>query len=144
MDIWRVIGSDVWIVFVVGTLIDRDVLPAYTASDSLVIKGIALLVSKYIRVVYALAGVFFIYVLVNTRLNIKNITLPNWIKELNTTCFGIYLFQQFVLQILYYKTSLPTIVGPYWLPWIGLILTLIISYILTKLTLKTKIGRELI
>lgn len=80
---------------------------------------------------------------VNYFTHTKKCRIPKWIIELNTTCFGIYLFQQFILQILYYKTSLPTIVGPYWLPWIGLAITLVTSYILTKLSLKTNIGRQL-
>ena len=110
----------------------------------MIVKAIVLLTAKYIRVIYALAGIAFIYVLTNHILKTKKLNIPTWVKDLNTTCFGVYLFQQFILQILYYKTSLPSIVGSYWLPWIGLIVTLIISYILTKLSLKTRLGRQLI
>ncbi len=61
--------------------------------------------------------------------------------KLASCCFGIYLFQQFVLQLLYYKTSFPVIVGPYWLPWCGFVIAAVVSYILTDVLLKSKIGR---
>jgi peptidoglycan/LPS O-acetylase OafA/YrhL len=91
----------------------------------------------------AVSGVAFVYGLVNYLIEGKKLTIPQWVVELNGLCFGIYLFQQFILQILYYKTTLSSLIGPYWLPWIGLIVTLILSYLLTKLSLKTKIGRKL-
>lgn len=131
------------IAFYFGTLTIRDILPQYIETGSIIIKGCGLLIGMYIKIVYSLLGIAFIYMFVNYFTHLKNISIPKWIIELNTTCFGIYLFQQFILQILYYKTSLPTIVGPYWLPWIGLAITLVTSYILTKIFLKTKLGRQL-
>lgn len=131
------------ITFCLGSLAIRDLLPQYIETGSILVKGCSLIVGKYIQIIYASLGIAFIYMFVNYFTYLKNITIPKWIIELNATCFGIYLFQQFILQILYYKTSLPTIVGPYWLPWIGLAITLVTSYILTKISLKTKIGKSL-
>lgn len=59
-------------------------------------------------------------------------------------CFGIYLFQQFILQLLYYKTDFPLWVGPYWLPWCGFVVATVASLVLSLLFLKTKTGRFLI
>ena len=98
---------------------------------------------SYLRLLCAASGVAFVYSIVNYLIEGKGLAIPRWLVELNGLCFGIYLFQQFILQILYYKTSLPSLVGPYWLPWVGLIVTLCISWLLTKLSLKTKIGRSL-
>lgn len=137
------LGGGFLLLFVMGTLLDRDVLSDIIANSSLIFKGIAILCSKYVRVVYALCGVIFIYELVNFLLHVKNWEVPKWLQELNKTCFGIYLFQQFILQFLYYKSSLPSLVGPYWLPWIGLVVALLVSYALTKISLKTSIGRQL-
>lgn len=64
--------------------------------------------------------------------------------NLAACCFGIYLFQQFALQLLYYKTSFPVVAGPYWLPWCGFGIATILSYFLSVLLLKTKTGRFLI
>lgn len=60
--------------------------------------------------------------------------------KISACCFGIYLFQQFVLQLLYYKTSLPLLVGPYWLPWCGFVVAALVSYLLSDLWLKLKWG----
>lgn len=64
--------------------------------------------------------------------------------KLATYCFGIYLFQQFILLLLYYKTSFSVGVGPYLLPWIGFVIATITSYYLTALFLKTKAGKYLL
>lgn len=57
---------------------------------------------------------------------------------------GVYLFQQFILQTLYCHTKLPSMLGPYWLPWLGFIIALIGSLFLSFLFHKTKMGRFLI
>lgn len=131
------------VLFILGSLFEKVIVPQFSQSTSLLIKGGVYIVSKYVRITYALSGVVFIFLLVNYLLSRKVSEVPNWIKSLNTTCFGIYLYQQFILQALYYKTDLPIIAGPLILPWVGLVITLILSYLLTKLSLKTKIGRLL-
>ena len=130
--------------FILGILFIRDVLPQYqTMSENLIVKGAILEISTYVKLIYSALGVLFTYVFVNYLLNKTERNVPNWIMHFNKMCFGVYLFQQFILQILYYKTALPAIVGAYWLPWIGLFVILIVSYILTMLSLKTKIGKLL-
>lgn len=84
------------------------------------------------------------YLSVNYLIEKKRITIPNWLIKFNGLCLGIYLFQQFILQFFYYKTSMPILLGSYWLPIVGFILTLILSILLSNLTLKTKLGRFLI
>lgn len=64
-------------------------------------------------------------------------------NEVARCSFGIYLFQQFILMILYYKTDFPVVVGN-WLPWIGFVVTLVASLGLSYLLLKTKTGKYLI
>jgi surface polysaccharide O-acyltransferase-like enzyme len=98
----------------------------------------------YIKIVYALCGIAFTYLLVNYFVSTKGKTPPEFIVKLNRSCFGIYLFQQFILQALYYKTNLPTIVGAYWLPWVGFAVALFGSYLLTRMLLSFKIGRQLV
>ena len=66
------------------------------------------------------------------------------VLEFGKYCFGIYLFQQFILQILYYKTSAPDIMGPIGIPWFACVVTLVISYLLTRVLFKTHVGRFLI
>ena len=131
------------LLFVVLIVVNRDILSVSLESNSLIARGLGAIGRRYMQLICAASGVAFAFFVVNYVMETKNITIPKWIIELNGVCFGIYLFQQFILQILYYKTALPTLVGPYWLPWVGLIVTLVCSYLLTKLSLKTKIGRQL-
>lgn len=92
--------------------------------------------------IYASAGslIFYLTTLYYTQFyEIKTI-----IRKAATTCFGVYLFQQFILKFMYYKTSVPAFVGPYMLPWVGFIITLPLSYLVTTLILRTKVGKFLI
>ena len=104
---------------------------------------LAMLVGKNAcRLVYASLGVMALYstvVYYTQRHQLKPFTV-----KLASCCFGIYLFQQFILQLLYYKTSFPVIVGPYWLPWCGFVIAVIVSYLLSALLLKTRTGKFLI
>ncbi|MCD8290221.1 MAG: acyltransferase [Prevotella sp.] len=59
-------------------------------------------------------------------------------------CYGVYIYQQFILKYLYYNTQLPFKVSAVALPWIGLVITLFLSLLLCHFTLKTKFGRYLI
>lgn len=59
-------------------------------------------------------------------------------------CYGVYIYQQFVLQVLYYKTPLPLSVGAWLLPWVASAITLAASLLLCHLTLRTRFGRFLI
>lgn len=130
--------------YVIGLYVQEgDCMNVYIDSDNLIIKVFVVEFMKYVKIIYSILGIVFIYVLVNYFLEVKRMKVAPWVIKLSSYCFGIYLFQQFILQILYYKTSLPNLVGFYWLPWVGLIITLALSYLLTKLSLKTKLGRKL-
>ena len=106
-------------------------------------KVIRVFVLKYGSLLYALSGSVFAWLVANKYLDKGGIVSP-YVFKLNSLCFGIYLFQQFILQILYYKTDLPQLVGPYFLPWIACTITLVTSYLLSVMCLKNKIGRFLI
>jgi len=133
-----------WILFVVLFAVLRpmhDVL-ASTGDVSKPVKLAMLAGKNACRIVYASLGVMVFYCMVvyyTQRHQLKPFTI-----KLASCCFGIYLFQQFVLQLLYYKTNFPVIVGPYWLPWCGFVIAVVVSYLLSALLLKTKTGKFLI
>lgn len=70
-------------------------------------------------------------------------SVNSFMLELNGYCMGIYLLQQFILKFLYYYTDLPQI-GSYILPIVSFLITLVLSYIITKISCKTRIGRMLL
>ena len=113
-------------------------------SDNLILRATIVEICKYIRFVTAFAGIAFVYATTNFFIIHKGKNIPLWLQDFNEQCFGVYVFQQFVLQILYYKTSLPSIIGPYWLPWIGLVIALSSSYLLSKLVRSFKLGRAIL
>ena len=131
-------------VFLIGTLIIRDHITPELAQCSIIKKGILLEVSTYIRIIYALLGIGMAYMLVNYLLQKEYIRPKTWVENMNQYCYGIYLFQQFILQYLYYKTSFPERVGPYWLPWLGFLIALCLSFLFSYLLRKTRVGRMLI
>lgn len=89
-------------------------------------------------------GVIAIYSLTNWLLITKQMKVFKMIVNLNTYCFGIYLFQQFILIALYYYTETPSLIGPYVLPWVGFIMALSVSILLSYYFRLTKIGKALI
>ncbi len=75
----------------------------------------------------------------------KNGFVPNrYVVSFNKYCYGVYMFHQFVYVFLYFKMPLYDMVHPYLLPWVGFLITISISLLLTKLILKTHLGRFLI
>ena len=94
------------------------------------------------QLIYATIGTitFYITMVYYTR----NKQLGKYTITLASCCFGIYLIHQFLLKALYYNTDFASIVGPYWLPWLGFIIVLLVSFLLAILLLKTKVGKFLI
>ena len=91
---------------------------------------------------YATAGVIALYV---TAVFIKNkVGIRSWGDKLASYCFGIYIFQQFILIIIYYHTDMHLLISYKLLPWIALVMTFLLSYTLTILIKKVSIGRYLL
>lgn len=100
------------------------------------------IVKKGCRMGYTIVGLMAFYltsVYVVSRVKIS----PWWIK-IGTMCFGVYIFQQFILQGLYYHTSLSVLVEPLLLPWLAFAVTLFGSVLLTWLFRKTTLGRRIL
>ena len=110
----------------------------------LIYKGLHYVTNSAISLIVTMFGIGFVYLLVNYFVEKRKYMPSHWVFEASAICYGVYIYQQFVLQILYYKTSLPVLIGAYWLPWVGCVITFIVSFLLTKLTLKTRFGRYLI
>jgi hypothetical protein len=133
-----------WLLFAVMFAVLRPMrdLLACTDDASKHVKLAMLVGNNACQLVYASLGVMVFY---STAVcYIQRHQLKQFAVKMAACCFGIYLFQQFILLLLYYKTNVPVEVGPYWLPWCGFVITVIISFILSALTLKTKVGRNLI
>lgn len=133
-----------WVAFLIMFVLLRplrDVL-IRDSDNSKILNVFIIARNNLCLVLYACSGLMAFYF--TSVYYVQRKVLHSFTIKLAGCCFGIYLFQQFILQFLYYKTSFPIMVGPYWLPCLGFVITLIVSYILSVLLLKTKFGRFLI
>ena len=141
-----VIGSILlfFVVFIFCTFLKESTKEILKTTSILLNKVLYHMILKFLTIIYSTLGILMVFVTVNFFIKYKKISFSKNIIILSSYCFGVYIFQQFILKLLYYKTSLPEIVGPYLLPWIGFFTTLFFSIILSFLTLKTKLGKALI
>lgn len=111
--------------------------------DDLLDKIGVLLVLKSSKLIYSLTGVLSFYFFVIYLLR-KQRTIPQWLLKINSCCFGVYIFHQFMLEIIYYKTSLSLQIGTYWLPWISCFMTIVFSFGIVCLLKKTPLFGKLL
>lgn len=103
--------------------------------ESGLLEAAVKLLKKFWIFVYASAGTLFSFMLAY-RIMQKSTCLPKSVLFCSSVSFGVYLFHQIIIEVLYYKTSLPLLVGPYLLPWVGFAITLTGSIILVLLVRK--------
>lgn len=113
-------------------------------SNQMVVKALNLSLSKLLQIIYAFVGLAMLFVFVGYKEKGRKEEIPQRLIRLGGLCFGVYLLQQFILKGLYNYTNLPSILGCYWLPWVGFVITLISSVLIAFLMVKTKVGRFLI
>lgn len=113
-------------------------------SGDLFIKISSHLLSRTLNLLAAMAGCFACFLFANWIVYVKGIHLSSFWLNLSTYCFGVYLLQQFILQWLYYHSTILNDLPVNSFPWIGFIVTMIVSILITHLSLKSKIGRFLI
>lgn len=133
-----------WIVFLGSFFIFRPIqdMLDYSQYEGLVLKMSVIIAGKVSQLVYAISGLAALYhtsILITQKFPLNPI-----ICNVAKYSFGMYLFQQFILQMLYYNTSIPLILGPYHLPWFGFAVALIGSFLLSFFFIKTRLGKLLI
>lgn len=125
----------------IGYCYGRKFIIEYTGSCNLIVGLVISRVFMFFRVLCGLIGCYTLYLICN---KVKLNTDSYLIKAFLSSSFGIYVYHQFFLQILYYKTSFTSYVAPQLLPWISFVVTMLLSYGLTKITISTKIGRNIL
>ena len=115
----------------------------YLAKSQIINKGIRVIALVISRALCASFGIVSLMSL--SRLIVLHSDTSKWngVIKLSNCCFGVYIFQQFILKLLN-KSILPFCIDAYLYPWIAFIITLFISLILTILIRTTKLGRQLL
>lgn len=107
-------------------------------------KGLRFGLKGFVNIIISVTGVYMLYRIANVRSVQKKIDGNKLLIKLSGYCYGVYIFQQFILMFLYYKTDMAHCIEPYALPWIATVITIALSLIFTDLSLRTKAGRFLI
>ena len=102
-----------------------------------------LMLSICIRFVNAAIGTVLLMMLSKKFVDRSDTSKWNNMLNLSDCCFGVYIFQQFILMLLE-RTELAQNVSPYIYPWITFLLTLFLSLVFTVVIRKTKIGSQLL
>lgn len=90
----------------------------------------------------AILGIIISY---SISIKIKNIIRGNIVIEtLAIYGFGIYIFHQFILMFLYYETNIIEILGSFAAPVCGFVISFLGSLALTWISLKSKIGHQIL
>lgn len=131
------------LLFVFLTLLkeNRDLL---FTSPSVIGQTCKFVVGKLCMIGYSGAGIIMLLTVVGYIEKKGRLKVPRWIVEVGNLCFGVYLFQQFILQTVYYQTDMPGFVGAIFTPWVGFIIALLGSLFLTWLCRLTKVGQSIL
>lgn len=136
-----------WLVYLFSTVflkfIGHDYLFSYIDLYGIYSKLVVLVINNAIQLLITITGSLALYSTVVKAIHGKSIT-NGALLFLGKSSYGIYIFHQFILVLLYYHTSLSSNLSPYLIPWFGLIVSLILSMVCTYFMLRTKVGRFLI
>lgn len=92
----------------------------------------------------SVALIYLFYTIANRKAVSEALKKHPLLITLSGYCYGVYIFQEFILKVLYFKTDFPLFVNAYLLPWVATFITLVLSLTFCHFTLKTRIGRYLI
>ena len=132
------------LVFVLSKIILTDKSFLSFAEQSMMNKLIISLATRVSTLLLSALGLASIYSFVNLMLNRGCIIVNKSMIRLSGYCFGVYIFQQFILKYFMYNASVINIFGSYWLPWVAFVIALLVSIILTSAILKIYVGRFLV
>ena len=138
------LGLSYILILIVMTLIFNSDLILALSQGSISHKIAYHILKRVSTILYSLFGVSFLYVLINYLLKSHSVVLPKTLLKFSSYCFGVYLFQQFILKVLIYNDWMVLNMGTYWVPWVSFYITLFCSLVLSWAFVKTRIGKFLI
>lgn len=112
--------------------------------NNIVQKAIGLSITNALRMISSACSIAWVLLFTQYLIYIRKIKISPKVTILSSYCFGIYLYQLFILKALYYHSDVPSMVSPNILPWLGFCMALIGSVTLSYFTLKTRWGKYLI
>lgn len=136
--------ASVWILYVVLVVVHHTFIVDLSLGDSIISKVINVVIYNAISLPMSCMGIIALYMTVCHFTKQESFAPKPWVITASDTCYGVYVYHQFMLVLLYFYTPIVSLLPNLLVPWVGLIVAFSISLLLTKLTLKTKFGRSLI
>ncbi len=133
-----------WLLYVLLVVFVHLLLPEAASSMTTLQKGMVIGFSGLTKLLMSCCGIMALYLTVCKTTTKEGYRPKQWVINASDDCYGVYVYHQFILVCLYFFTTLVIACHPLLVPWIGFIVAFGVSLFLTKLTLKTKIGRFLI
>ena len=133
-------------VYIALTIVNKLCIDPHLAftTESFVMKLGWYMLSGACKFIISCSGILALYLLVSTKTTLPDFVPHQAIIDASKVCYGVYVYHQFLYVWLFEHTAFPMWVGSYALPWTAFAITITVSYILTRLTLKTKTGQFLI
>ena len=100
--------------------------------------------SVLFRMVCACIGILILMAISSQIVSKKDISQCKVLLKLSDCCFGVYIFQQFILKYIYDETAIPTFLDPYMLPWTSFPVALCASILLTMIIRCSYIGKKIL
>ncbi|MCH5175530.1 MAG: acyltransferase family protein [Prevotellaceae bacterium] len=123
----------------------HELLPELWKKSNLLIEnGIRAIVIGIVFFLCPFSMIVFLYSLANKPKVQYCLNRCPQLMVLSSYCYGVYIYQDYILTYLYYHTDFASVVPNALFPWAGFVITLILSLLLCHLTLKTRFGRFLI
>lgn len=123
----------IWLLFVVCFVAARFFIDKCLSLDtfhgSFYMSFIRLALMNSCKIVFSVFGVFAL--MISGLLMSKTYTIGGFLIFVDAFSMGIYVFQEFFLRAIYYYTSIPSIVGPQLLPWVGFFIAFTFSSLLS-------------
>ena len=134
-----VCGFFLLLVYLCNVIMERNLILT-GGTQSMMMKLILIEINTYLKSGLAIVGITAFYMI--AVLYCRNHSISPLLLKIGTCGYGVYIFHQFILVYIYRLTSLPMMLGTYWLPWFGFLVSVVGSLILTILLRKTHIGKQ--
>lgn len=133
-----------WVLYIILVVVRHTLIPEMSTQMTMNQKIEISSIHSVEGLLMSCAGIMALYLSVCKVTTKEGYKPKYWVINASDDCYGVYVFHQFILVALYFYTPLVSKVSAYLVPWIGFAAAFSISLLLTKLFLKTKVGRFLI
>lgn len=133
-----------WVSYVIFVWLGHSSGVTSTTADSLLFKGLVIAREGTLELLACISGILALFGTIYHFTQSRSFRPSPWIQKADKMSFGMYIYHQFILVALYHYTHVVEYINAWLLPWIGFIIAIAFSVLLTSLTLRTKWGRFLI